>query len=78
MNLDFHVFNILDIAHLYPQLGKEGLNINYRRALIPKAEAKLESDPIKEVMSLSLDEADQNSLQEEACDFSMVEDPNKF
>jgi len=60
------------------QLGKEELKISYARALNTRTEAKPESDPLEEVMSLSLEETDQNSLQEEACDFSMVEEPIEF
>ena len=60
------------------QLGKEELKISYARALNTRTEAKPESDPLEEVMSLSLEEIDQNSLQEEACDFSMVEEPIEF
>ena len=61
------------------QLGNEEINVNIDRSLNTKTEAKPEIDPIEEVMSLSLEEMGQHSLEEDAfSDFSTIEEPWKF
>ncbi|KAJ1255274.1 hypothetical protein BS78_K270100 [Paspalum vaginatum] len=66
-------------GRLQLQLGNEQIDVNIDRTLNAKIEAKPEIDPLQEVMSLSLEEMGQTSLEEEALsDFSTVEEPLEF
>jgi len=66
-------------GRLQLQLDNEEINVNINRSLNAKTEAKLEIDPMEEVMSLALEEMVQDSLEKEAfSDFSMIEEPWKF
>ena len=60
-------------GRLQLQFHNEEINVNIDRSLNAKTEAKPEIDPLEEVMSLSLEEMGQDSLEEEdVSDFSTV------
>ena len=76
------IASLINATHpgkLQLQFGKEVLDIGMSRALNTKTESKPEVDPLKEVMGISLQEReDQPSLEEEASDFSAVDEPLEF
>ena len=57
---------------------EEEVSVDLTRVLNTRVEPKPEVDLLEEVMSLSLEERGQNSLEKEACYFSTVEEPKEF